>query len=106
MNLAKAKARAKKTGQPVTYHSSGGDCEGQTTVTYLGHGFRHWWVPNDGTGSSAEIFSTEQEVERPSGVPEYASYFRKQGDVYSIDYYGFRAGWSQNHSYLACEACD
>ena len=103
MNLAKAKARAKKTGQPVTYHSSWGDCEGQTTVTYLGHGFRHWWIPNDGTNSGAEIFSNSKEVERPSGVPECAAYFCEEGDVYEIDIYGFRCGWSEAEHYLSCD---
>lgn len=103
MNIDNAKLQAKATNKAVTWHSSWGDCEGENTVTYLGEGYLHWWIPNDGTNSGAEIFSESQEVECPIGVPEYASYFRKEGSVFQIEYNGFRAGWSESQSYLSCD---
>ena len=88
---------AKERGSSI-YKSAWGDCEGTTHISYLGEGYVHRWNPNDGTNST-EFFSTEESVTTPDGVPEYAAYFSRYGEVFRCDYQGFRSGWSESETY-------
>jgi|NOAtaT_6_FD_contig_51_169200_length_458_multi_1_in_0_out_0_1 hypothetical protein len=89
---------AKEHGSSV-YKTSWGDREGETHISYLGQGYVHRWNPNDGSINSTEIFSTEEFVEAPAGVPEYAAHFSRYGEVWRCDYQGFRAGHSESETY-------